>query len=98
MKLLLPCLLVWPYGFRSTNIIFTVEDIALLAGGANPSAIQPDFRKAYWPLLEDANDDWFNELHLTEAGSPSFDTNDHPTIGGAAKASTAYYLNHILSG
>jgi hypothetical protein len=81
-----------------TNVILTVEDIAFLAGGADPNIIQPDFQKAYWPLLEDANDDWSNNLHLTEAGSPSFDTNDHPTIGGAAKASMVYYLNHIFSG
>ena len=80
------------------GVILTADDIAFLAGGADPSTIQSVYLKTYWPLFDDANDNGAENLHLTEAGTPSFDTGDHPVIGGAAKASTAYYLNHILSG
>lgn len=81
-----------------TNIIMGTDDIARLAGGADPSNVQPNFRKAYWPLLSDGNDDWSQSLDLTEAGSPSYDAEDHPTIGGALSTTFAYYYNLLQSG
>lgn len=38
-------------------------------------------RIAYWPLLDDANDDEAGALHLSTVGAPSFDSNDHPGGG-----------------
>ena len=80
------------------GVIPSAGEIAFLAGGGKASSVQPTDLKAYWPLLNDANDDGINALHLTEVATPSYDEEDHPAIGGAIRSSIWYYNNFLLAG
>jgi hypothetical protein len=56
------------------------EAVSLAAGGI-ASTVKPTGLWAYWPLLDDENDDSGNNRHLTLSGSPDFTA--HPPIFGA---------------
>lgn len=80
------------------NMILTDQNKTDLAGGADPSTIQPGNLLAYWPLLSDALDDSGNGNDLTLAGSPSYDAGDRPVIGGNFVVSTILpYYNNLLA-
>ena len=73
---------------------FGVWDIALdatartaLAGGGNPLAVEAANLQAYWPMLEDANDDK-GAFHLTVTGA-TLDGADNPTVDAPPSASGA---------
>lgn len=73
-----------------------------LADGDRPSTISGNLL-AYWPLEDDADDDSGNSKNLTLVGTPSFDTEDHPSMneengGGVVAAIIAPYHKHLLSG
>jgi len=59
------------------NIALSDANAASLAAGVLPTAIEAANLIGYWPLFDDANDDK-GTANLTEIGSPSYDTADHP--------------------
>jgi N-acetylneuraminic acid mutarotase len=64
------------------NIALNASDIAALQAGAIPSFIQSASIVAYWKLYDDALDTGGDQLDLELVDSPTFDTTDHPDIGG----------------
>ena len=63
-------------------------EVALLAGGTLPTSVQAGHLIAYWPLLNDANDD-VGSNNLSLVGTPSFDSEDHPSLGPSYVDATA---------
>lgn len=61
------------------SVALSDENIALLASGISPLSVDSAHLVSYWPLFDDANDDQGTN-HLTVANSPSFDTDDHPSV------------------
>ena len=59
------------------NLALSDANAASLAAGVLPTAIEAANLIGYWPLFDDANDDK-GTANLTEIGSPSYDTADHP--------------------
>jgi hypothetical protein len=84
------------------SIAISAEDRASLAGGADPSTIQSGSIIANYPLEENANDTSGNNLHLTTVNSPTFDSEDVPTIEGGGGSSVVpsivSYYNNFLRG
>ena len=79
------------------NAILTPQQKSDLAGGADPSTIQSENLLAYWPLYGDANDDSGNAKHLTEVGSPTYDTEDHPEMGPTELAGSLSVQSNLPS-
>ncbi len=74
------------------DIALSAPDIASLAAGANPLAIQAAHLIAYWPLYNDANDDGGDGLNLALVGSPTFDTGDVPPVDAPPSPSNPVHL------
>lgn len=96
----------WFYGKLAHVAIWDIAlsdaEVAQLAAGANPVAIQSAHLIAYYPLLEDASDAQGGAT-LTPVGSPTYDSEDNPTVDEVAPDSvsiagaTAIYEGYTLS-
>jgi hypothetical protein len=65
------------------NVALSDAEVALLAGGDLPTTIQAGNLVAYWPLLDDANDD-VGARHLSVIGA-TLDADHPPVDSGAAE-------------
>jgi len=84
------------------NVALSDSEVAQLAAGANPTAIQAANLVAYYPLV-DSGVDFQGGTSLTEYGSPTWDTADFPSITEVAPSSvtitgdTAVYTGYTMS-
>jgi hypothetical protein len=69
------------------NAELSQDNIDLLAAGRYPNEVAAANLLNYWPLLSDANDP-VGSLNLTNSGSASFSSGDHPSMNSGSKNQT----------